>query len=632
MRHLLLGFTIIVVLVAAEFLLDFYHADELQERIELIVDTHNNKVRRVHDLRNIVRERVITLNTMLIEPDPFRVEELYIDFLNLGNRYVLKRRELESHIEHDDEHRRLVRLRALTVEGTPIIETAVELARKGEQAAATQLLLEQVMPLQERVMAQSDLLVDYYTGLVSKQSQDAQQVQHGWRENVVWLGGGVLVMILAIAIYVLRRISSDRRVLLHEIDERIEIEQDLQNARDTLERAVELRTRELREKSELLSEAQKISRLGHWEWIVPTGALRWSDEIFRMFGVDAEQIEPSYELFLESVHPDDRDEVVAAVEAAVAGTADYSIDHRILQPDGQVRMVHERGVVYRDSAGLALRMLGTVLDITERKAMEERLRFSASVFQNAGDGVMISDRNNRILDVNEAFTRITGYELEDVLGEDPKILQSGQHDNAFYQLLWSNLETHGEWQGEIWDRNKEGEVIPLNMTINVVKDERDRLSNYVALFRDISAAKANEQSLWHDAHHDALTDLPNRSLLYARLQMAVAQSDRNKEPMAVLLIDLDGFKEVNDTLDHDAGDDLLVHVARMLKGSVRENDTVARYAGDEFVVILQGGAGREVVERLAISMLKAISSPVTGSRYFCESLFWASKPKQTAKT
>jgi diguanylate cyclase (GGDEF)-like protein/PAS domain S-box-containing protein len=272
-----------------------------------------------------------------------------------------------------------------------------------------------------------------------------------------------------------------------------------------------------------------------------------------------------------------------------------------------MRMVVEQ----RNAQGQPSFLLGTLLDITERKRVEDKMRLAASVFAHTGDGVMITDERNRILEINDAFSRILGFTLDDVVGRDPSLLKSDRHQSSFYSSIWQSLANSGQWQGEIWDKRKSGEVIPLWMTINAVNDERGRVRHYVALFRDISEVKRTEQALWHIAHHDALTGLPNRNLMYDRLQVAMSEAARADRPVALLLLDLDGFKQVNDELGHDAGDMVLTQVARILHEGVRGSDTVARYAGDEFIVILKGARDRKDVGALAKKLIDAVMQPQT---------------------
>ncbi len=230
-------------------------------------------------------------------------------------------------------------------------------------------------------------------------------------------------------------------------------------------------------------------------------------------------------------------------------------------------------------------ILTLIRDISERKRDEEKLRLWATVFENSGEAVMITDADNRIVLVNEAFTRITGYAADEVVGHNPSLLGSGRHDHAFFQQMWQSLRSRHHWQGEIWDRRKNGEVYPKWLGISAVSDAGGALSHYVAIFSDISERKAAQDRIEYLAHHDPLTGLPNRLLLRDRFVQAAAQAERTQQRVALLFLDLDRFKTVNDSLGHPVGDRLLQALAGRLGGCVREADTISRQGGDEFIVI-----------------------------------------------
>ncbi|MFZ5628451.1 MAG: EAL domain-containing protein [Spirochaetota bacterium] len=227
-----------------------------------------------------------------------------------------------------------------------------------------------------------------------------------------------------------------------------------------------------------------------------------------------------------------------------------------------------------------------VTDISERKQAEDKLRLAASVFEHAGEGIIITDENAVIIDVNETFTRITGFSREDAIGKTPKILSSGRHDRAFYARMWQQLTETGSWQGEIWNRNKRGETFPESLTIAAVPGTEGRGRRYVALFSDITELKSHERRLQHLAHFDPLTGLPNRVLLADRLQQAMTHCRLKETLLAVAFLDLDGFKAINDSHGHATGDDLLVTISTRMSECLGEADTLARLGGDEFVAVL----------------------------------------------
>ncbi len=234
-----------------------------------------------------------------------------------------------------------------------------------------------------------------------------------------------------------------------------------------------------------------------------------------------------------------------------------------------------------------VRVWGSQTDITERKRAEERLRLSASVFENTDEGVVITDPQARIVDVNRAFVEITGYRREEVLGRDPGLLSSGRHDHYFFATMWRSLRETGHWRGELWNRRRDGAVYPQWLTISGVFGDDGELTHYVGVFSDISQMKRSEEQLEFLAHHDPLTDLPNRLLLTQRLEHALRRAERRSSLLAVVFLDLDHFKHINDSMGHPQGDRLLQDAARLLAQAVREDDTLARIGGDEFVLLLE---------------------------------------------
>jgi diguanylate cyclase (GGDEF)-like protein/PAS domain S-box-containing protein len=234
------------------------------------------------------------------------------------------------------------------------------------------------------------------------------------------------------------------------------------------------------------------------------------------------------------------------------------------------------------------RLLGFFRDITARKAMEGRMRLAASVYEVSIEGITITDTAGRIIDVNDACCQISGYPRNELIGKTPAIFRSGHHPDAFYRLMWESLASQGSWNGEIWNRRKSGEMYPAWLTISCIRDEQGSVVNYVALLTDITRRKEAEERAQYLAFYDPLTSLPNRRLLIDRLGQAMASSERQQSHGAVLFIDLDNFKRLNDTKGHNAGDQLLVEVATRLGRVIRDEDTVARLGGDEFVVMLEG--------------------------------------------
>lgn len=247
-------------------------------------------------------------------------------------------------------------------------------------------------------------------------------------------------------------------------------------------------------------------------------------------------------------------------------------------------------------------------EIEERRHHEEALRIADTVFEHAAEAIIVTDANNDIVRVNPAFTAITGYTPGEVIGRNPSLLKSGRHDSAFYQEMWSALDARKHWEGEIWNRYKNGEIHVEWLSI-VKLDGGQGDVHYIGIFHDITQRKADEELLRFKAYHDPLTDLPNRELFMDRLHTAISHARRYHRNFALLQIDLDRFKEVNDSLGHGAGDQLLVEAARRLVSCVRETDTVARLGGDEFAIVLSETASAEEAEQIAQRAVALLAEP-----------------------
>lgn len=249
------------------------------------------------------------------------------------------------------------------------------------------------------------------------------------------------------------------------------------------------------------------------------------------------------------------------------------------------------------------------MDITDKRHADEQLRLAARVIEGAAEAVLITDPDQNIVTVNAAFTRITGYRLEDVVGRTPRLLKSGNHPVEFYRSMWEEVKVHGVWQGEIENRRKNGQVYTEWLTINVIRNDEGGVANYVAIFSDISSLREARRRLEFQASHDPLTGLPNRALLNDRMAGAINRSQRHKQRVAVIFIDLDNFKDINDTLGHDRGDTVLREAARRLRSAMRDQDTVARLGGDEFVLLLEEVRDGEI-ELLVERCRSALNEPI----------------------
>jgi diguanylate cyclase (GGDEF)-like protein/PAS domain S-box-containing protein len=241
---------------------------------------------------------------------------------------------------------------------------------------------------------------------------------------------------------------------------------------------------------------------------------------------------------------------------------------------------------------------------------EQGLKLAASVFENAIEGVMVTDAAGVILAVNPAFTDITGYTADEAIGQTPRLLRSDHQEPGFYRSMWETLVAKGRWQGELWNRRKDGAAYLVLLTINVIKDQDAQSIRYVGMFHDVTVQRERDAEIRHLAFHDALTGLPNRALIQDRFDHALARASRDGSRLAAVFVDLDGFKGVNDALGHDIGDLLLQEVARRIKARVRAMDTVARIGGDEFVILLEDVVNEEDCAALAVDVIAAISEPM----------------------
>jgi diguanylate cyclase (GGDEF)-like protein/PAS domain S-box-containing protein len=306
------------------------------------------------------------------------------------------------------------------------------------------------------------------------------------------------------------------------------------------------------------------------------------------------------------VQPNRREEFLTLIEKD--GEV-LNFESEVFRRDESRIWISENAHVVLNPKGEFICYEGTVQDISERKRTEAHLQLMAMVFSNSNEAIMVTDASNRIIATNPAFTSLTGYQPEEVIGKNPRILSAGTTPTDVFSEMWTCLHRDGAWQGELWDRRKTGEAYPKWLSISLVRDDEGRIRNYIGSFIDISELKATQERIRHLAHHDTLTNLPNRFSLHEKLDQAIAFCKRNHMQLALMLIDLDRFKTINDTLGHQAGDALLVQVAQRLSASVRESDIVARLGGDEFVVALPGIGSPADAAHLADKITREISAP-----------------------
>jgi len=341
----------------------------------------------------------------------------------------------------------------------------------------------------------------------------------------------------------------------------------------------------LRESETHLRLSQAGGGIGTWESDLINNRQKWSENCARLLGVPVPE-NPTWEDFLAIVHPEDRQRVIDATTMHIERGTTYDVEYRAIASNGSVHWMRSKGQADYNEEGTPIKMRGIVQDISERKRAEADLRIAAIAFESQ-EGVLITDASGFILRVNRAFTNISGYTADELVGNTPDILNPRLHAATIYAAILGSINKTGAWEGEIRNRRKDGSEYPVHIIVTAVKDSHGIISNYVATMTDISLRKEAEEKIEQLAFYDPLTKLPNRRLLMDRLHQALATGARTLKHGALLFIDLDNFKTLNDTHGHDMGDLLLQQVASRLLGCVRDGDTVSRLGGDEFVIMLE---------------------------------------------
>lgn len=336
-----------------------------------------------------------------------------------------------------------------------------------------------------------------------------------------------------------------------------------------------------------------------------------SPNIHTIFGYSARQLCAEGFSYNKQIHPHDLNQVGQQVSAhLLALTESWELRYRVRHQNGAYLWLFEHVVVERSSTSDQVLLRSYVMDDSERVAAENRLRLAASVFDHAHEGILVTDAQQNIVEVNPMFCEITGYQRSDVLGLNPRVLNSGRQSADFYRTMWEALLEQGHWCGEIHNRRKDGQEYTARIAVSAIYDEQNVLVNYVSVFADITQIKRHQAKLELLAHYDSLTGLPNRVLLAEQLTQALADADKTGTRTAVCYLDLDGFKPVNDRFGHDMGDRLLVEISNRLQHQLAEGDCVARLGGDEFVLLLNGLEGQQDCRGSAEKILSAISLPM----------------------
>jgi len=351
--------------------------------------------------------------------------------------------------------------------------------------------------------------------------------------------------------------------------------------------------------------------------VAPDGRFLWANErLCDLLGAPLAQVRTLN--FRDVILAPDRDAATAQLTRLLAGEIDHYVDERECQRlhDGRkvpvlctVTQIPEAG----DEPAHLVCVVQDLDEITAARAAlqssETRQRLAATVVDNTIEGVVVTDAHSRILSVNAAVTRLLGYTEEELLGKTPRVFKSGRHDRAFYDALWATLRQTGHWQGEIWNRRKNGEVFPEHMSLSAVRDPAGEVTHYVCMFTDISEEKAHQRQLEFLAHNDALTGLSNRAWFGHQVEQVVQEARASGEHIAVLLLNLDRFKDVNDSYGHTTGDEVLKHIARQVQSALRPGDVLGRLAGDELAVVARHMRHADGAAAVARHLIAAVAEP-----------------------
>lgn len=359
-----------------------------------------------------------------------------------------------------------------------------------------------------------------------------------------------------------------------------------------------------------LSEAQHIARIGNWEWDIPSNEISCSDLINQILGIDIDSPIKTYQDIIKFVAEGDKAQVKKAFEQSMETHQPYDIEHRMVRFDGQLLHVHQQGQIELDDDGQALRIAGTLQDITTRRLAEEEMRKLSGAVEQIADAVMITDIEGVVEYVNPAFETMTGYSKDEIIGKTPRLLKSDKQSEAFYKRLWKTILDGGVFSDVIINRKKSGEIYYEEKNITPQKDHHGSTKHFISTGKDVTERIEAQERLYHLAHHDSLTGLPNRVLLQDRLGQAIARIRWHERKIAVMFLDLDRFKTINDTLGHAVGDQVLQYVARQLEACLREGDTIARLGGDEFAIVLNDIASQEDIPPIAQKIIASLAKPM----------------------
>lgn len=370
----------------------------------------------------------------------------------------------------------------------------------------------------------------------------------------------------------------------------------------------------LRQSEYNLKQAQRVAHIGHWELDLLTNKLFWSDEVYRIFGAEPQSFEATYEAFLSFVPIEDHETVHNAYTNSIINKTAYHVTHKILTKQKKLKYVEERCEHILDSNGNVIKSIGTVHDITQKILKDKQIYLASSVFEYSTDAIVITSDKNKIVAVNRAFTQLTGYTREEAIGKNPRVLSSGWGDKGFYQKMWSDIVKKGLWQGEIWDRKKDGTLYTADQSIIAIRNDFGKIENFIGISHDITHAKSQQEQITKLAFYDFLTKLPNRKFCKEQVEDRIKSLHHNPSTFALLFLDLDNFKWVNDTLGHKIGDKVLLYVAKDIQSVLHEDCIVGRLGGDEFVVLIPYH-DLLLVSKIAQKIIDRIKEPISIDHY-----------------
>ncbi|WP_027147969.1 bacteriohemerythrin [Methylobacter tundripaludum] len=483
--------------------------------------------------------------------------------------------------KHKDDHRRFL--------------TTVNRIMAGKTARPLDEVIEEILTFLTQWLAFHILDTDMRMAKVVLAVQSGVPLKQAKEQADQEMSGAMKVLIETM-LSMFDALSSRTMQLAKEVIERQKAEQASQDALDRLQKI-----------------ASQVPGLVFQFQLFPDGSSRipYANEAIRaIYRVSPEEVSEDAAKVLEALHPDDLENFKTSFKVSARDLTPWRQEYRLKFDDAPVCWLFGNALPQRQADGSVL-WHGFITDITKHKQTEVELRIAATAFE-LQDAMLVTDANNVILKVNQAFTRITGYSAEEVIGKTPNLLSSGQHDKTFYSSMWESINRTDAWQGEIWNRRKNGEMFPEWLIITAVKEpdeKNEHVNNYVASFSDITSRKAAEEEIKQLAFYDPLTQLPNRRLLQERLKHSIDVERRDGKRLALLMLDLDRFKAVNDSLGHLAGDELLQQVAVRISARLRDVDMVARLGGDEFVVLLEDIAHAEDAARVAAEIIFVLGKP-----------------------